>query len=61
MRINGSVVELNHDQGAQFLDREARAKLGMSGAEFLRRHDEGSLDRRDQAVLDVEILIPFAR
>lgn len=56
-----AAVELTHEQGVAFLDREARAKLGISGSDFLRRHDQGLLDRSDQAVLDVEILIPFAR
>lgn len=61
MATRDAVVELDRQQGAAFLDREARARLGISGSEFLRRHDNGALDRDDQAVLDVEILIPFAR
>jgi hypothetical protein len=55
------VVELNHADGFRLLDKVARRKLSMSAEEFLKAHDEGRLDREDPAVLDVEILIPFAR
>jgi hypothetical protein len=61
MRHRSQTIELDRAKGHDFLDREARAKLGISADEFLRLHDAGALDRTDQAVLDVEILIPFAR
>jgi hypothetical protein len=55
------VVEVTPDEGAALLDAAARDKLHISGEEFLRRYDAGELDREDLAVLDVEILVPFAR
>ena len=60
-RSKSQTVELDRSQGHDFLEREAQAKLGMSADEFLDLHDAGKLDRSNQAVLDVEILIPFAR
>ena len=55
------VVEVTPDEGAALLDAAARDKRHISGEEFLRRYDAGELDREDLAVLDVEILVPFAR
>lgn len=55
------VIELTREEGMELLDEAARRKLGISAEEFLRRHDAGELDQDDLAVLDLEILIPFAR
>jgi hypothetical protein len=55
------VIELTRQEGMELLDEAARRKLGISGEDFLRRHDAGELDQDDLAVLDLEILIPFAR
>lgn len=55
------VIELTREEGAALLDEAAQRKLGISGDEFLCLHDAGKLDLEDQRVLDVEILIPFAR
>ena len=55
------VAELDHADGLRLLDDVARRKLNMSAEEFLAAYDEGRLDRSDLAVLEVEILIPFAR
>jgi hypothetical protein len=52
------------DDGLSMLDEQARRRLGISGAEFLRRWDSGEYagpdgDRPD--VVKVAMLIPLAR
>lgn len=57
---------LTRAEGLAFFDEQARALLGISGAEYLRRYDAGEYDagiddpaRRAAGLL--EFLIPFAR
>lgn len=65
--INVPDVEiLTRDDGAAFFDEQARALLGISGAEYLRRYDAGEYDAiiddpAHDAVGLLEFLIPFAR
>jgi hypothetical protein len=59
--MTSTVVEIDHSEGYKLLDKAARSKLGMTGEEFLQAYDRGDLDRSELAVLEVEILIPFAR
>lgn len=56
------IAEASYEEGAEMLDRAARDKLHISGTEFLRRWDEGHYAGSDEpAVVDVAMLIPFAR
>ena len=55
------VVELDYGEGAAVLDERVRARLGISGAEFLARFDAGTLDTDDPAVASLVFLVPFAR
>jgi hypothetical protein len=57
---------LDDDEGRAFFDEQARAQLGMSGAEFLRRWDAGGFaatvdDPEPPALHRLAALIPFAR
>jgi len=61
MTTKTETVELNRHDGHRLLDEVAQRRLNMTADEFLAAHDAGNLDREDPAVLDVEILIPFAR
>ncbi len=55
------VREATHEEGLAMLDRRARHRLGISGAEFLRRWEAGEYaDDPDQpGVMDVAMLLPF--
>lgn len=55
------VVELTRDEGRTLVDSEARRVLDLSVDEFLAQYDAGDLDAYDEAVLDLVMLIPFAR
>lgn len=56
------VEEATREEGMAILDRVAREKLRISGEEFLRRWDNGDYENTDEpAVVDVAMLIPFAR
>jgi hypothetical protein len=55
------VVELNRAEGRELVDREARRVLGVGVDEFLARYDAGELNLDDEDVLDLVMLIPFAR
>lgn len=53
--------ELTEEEGRALFDRAARTIVGISGEEFLCEWDEGTLDPDDPRVVDVAMLIPFAR
>jgi hypothetical protein len=55
------VVQLDRPEGRKLVDREARRVLDVGVDEFLARHDAGELDLDDPDVLDLVLLIPFAR
>jgi hypothetical protein len=55
------VVQLDRAEGRKLVDREARRVLGVDVDEFLARYDAGELDLEDADVLDLVLLIPFAR
>jgi len=61
MSDDGAVVELDQTQGRAFVDEASHRYLGMSVDEFIRRYDAGELDREDQNVMQVAVLLPFAR
>jgi len=49
-------------EGKAILDARARQLLGISGDEFLRQWDDGTLlDSTDAKVITLGMLIPFAR
>jgi hypothetical protein len=48
------VIEMTVDEYQDFLDREARARMGMSAAEFTQRYLAGALDDVDP---DVPLLV----
>jgi hypothetical protein len=57
---------LNDEEGRAFFDEQARAQLGISGEEFLRRWDAGEFaatvdDPEHAALRRLAALIPFAR
>jgi hypothetical protein len=60
--IDGTVTELTPEEGRQLFDRLARAELGVSGEEFLRRLNDGDIPEEwsEDAVSRLEILTPFA-
>ena len=53
--------ETTHEEGLAMLDRRAQRRLGISGAEFLRRWKAGDYAANpDQpGVIDVAMLLPF--
>lgn len=55
--------EVSREEGLQIIDRQARRYLGISGAEFLRRWTRAdyAADPDRPGVLDVAMLLPFAR
>lgn len=55
------VREATLEEGMVMLDRRARRRLGVSGAEFLRRWEAGEYAANpDQpGVIDVTMLLPF--
>lgn len=60
----GMVVEdqINAAQGADILDRAAKKRLGITGAEFVSRWDRGDYADLDHVtVMEVAALIPLAR
>ena len=61
--VGSEVRELTPEEGWAILDVNAQAELGISGEEFLRRFDAGTLPTEDEcpAISRVIMLIPFAR
>jgi len=58
----GDVREANAEEGRELFDQRARATLGISGEEFLRRWDAGDYaESDDPSVSSQAVLIPFAR
>jgi hypothetical protein len=56
------IRELSADEGRELFDRQARLRLGMSGAEFLRAWDAGEFgDRDDSDLMGVAMMLPFVR
>ncbi len=55
------VVQLSRAEGRDLVDRESQQVLGVDVDEFLRRYDAGTLDLDEPDVLDLVLLIPFAR
>ena len=56
------VIELTKAEGRALFDKACRGKLGISGAEFLRRLDAGDyLDSWDHHVFELRMLEPFGR
>lgn len=53
--------EVSREEGLAMLDRRARRRLGISGAEFLRRWESGvyAADPDQPGVIDVALLLPF--
>jgi hypothetical protein len=57
---------LSPEEGRAFFDEQARALVGLSGAEFLRRWDAGEFealadDPDHPEILHLALLIPFGR
>lgn len=52
---------LTAEEGEALLDHRARALLGMSADEFRARWHAGELDRDDDDVIAVWMLLPFGR
>lgn len=65
-RTESGVRWLSDDEAHALFDAEARAVMGMSGEEFLRRYDAGDSrdvhdDGEDIDFTEPELLIPFGR
>ena len=60
--IDDTVTELTPEEGRKLFDNLARAELGVSGEEFLRRLAEGDIPQEwsEDAVSRLEVLTPFA-
>jgi hypothetical protein len=57
------IVWLSDEEAVAFFDRNARALLGISGEEFLRRWDAGEFHDRfdvDPDITSLVMLMPFA-
>ena len=55
------ILELSPAEGRALVEREAQAVLGLSVDEFRRAWEAGELDPETPGVLDVALLLPFAR
>lgn len=53
--------EISADDGRRIIDERARAYLGISGDEFVRRFEQGELDLRDDRVYSIVLLLPLGR
>ena len=60
--MDSTVTELTPEEGHKLFDNLARAELGVSGAEFLRRLAQGDIPEEwsEDASSRLEILTPFA-
>lgn len=62
-----TVVELTSDEGQVMFDDEARARLGISGDEFIRRWEAGEFPDCEYPgwnhsdIVSLVLMIPFAR
>jgi len=52
---------LSREESRALFDRVARRKVGLSGPEFVRRWEAGAYDADPEAVMELVILLPFAR
>jgi hypothetical protein len=56
------IVELSEDEATEAFDRVARREMGISGAEFLRRWNEGEWTEKDldevPGLVDVWMALP---
>lgn len=55
---------VDEQEAFELLDKQARARLGMSGQEFIERWDAGEWDDaepEDPAVLKLAMLLPLVR
>jgi hypothetical protein len=55
------VVQLTRDEGRALVDQEVRRVLGIDVDELIRRFDAGELNVDDEDILDLVMLLPFAR
>jgi hypothetical protein len=60
------VTELTAEESRELFGRACMRELGISGEEFLRRHDAGDLDCRNPGccsprVFRLKMLLPFGR
>lgn len=55
--------EMTREEARAFFDEQARAWLGISGEEFIRRWDAGAFDDEPERsdVMNVAMLLPFGR
>lgn len=55
------IQQLSRAEGRKLVDTESRRVLGVGVDEFLCLYDAGQLDTDDPDVLDLVMLVPFAR
>lgn len=55
-----AIRRISRREGSALLDRQARKYLDMSGDDFRRRYQDGSLDVEDTRVIRVSFLLPLA-
>lgn len=53
--VSEAVAEISQEEIQSVIDREAQARIGLSGAELLRRYRSGELDDPDR-VADLIVL-----
>jgi hypothetical protein len=54
-------IWISREEGWQILEENARALLGMSAEEFIRRWDSGELKVDRPRIMDVAALLPLVR
>lgn len=60
-QIPPPAVALSGSAARAFFDGRVRERLGISGEEFIRRHDAGELSFENPDVRHCVLLIPFGR
>ena len=55
------IIELDREQGREFLDKKTRESLDMTLADFEAAYDSGELDLAHPQVAHLVMLLPFAR
>jgi hypothetical protein len=55
------IIELDREQGREFLGKKTRESLDMTLDEFEVAYDNGELDLADPQVAHLVMLLPFAR
>ena len=65
MMVEGGIEvrELDEREAKEYFDAEARALLGVTGEEFIRRWDAGEYaeDPRHSEIVQLEFMLPFVR